>query len=133
MILLVLDNPGDIFLFERALKSIEPSQKWRRVSDGLDAENYLLGRGPYADRSRNPLPEVIICDVHLARVSGVQLAEWLKGEPSLAHIKLCLFSTGPGDEEGLEQVTDCVHLKPESAAEWAPVLSKMIAGETVDR
>src|SRR4051812_47248568 len=105
MVLLVLDNPGDVFLFERALKSIEPTQQWRRVSDGLEAQNYLLGRGPYRDRSRHPLPEVIICDVHLARVSGVELAEWIRTEPELSHILVCLFSTAEPGEEGLEQVT----------------------------
>src|SRR3954470_3394730 len=133
MVLLVLDNPGDVFLFERALRAIEPSQKWRRVSDGLEAQNYLLGRGPYAERSRNPLPEVVICDVHLARVSGVELAEWMRGEAELSHIRVCLFSTGGPDEQGLEQVTDCVHMKPESAHEWAPILSKMIIGEAISR
>jgi len=131
MVLLVLDNPGDVFLFERALRSIEPTLKWRRVSDGFDAQNYLLGRGPYADRSRNALPEVVICDVHLARVSGVELAEWMRAEPELAHIRVCLFSTGDPHEEGLEQVTDCAHMKPESAHEWAPILSKMIAREAI--
>src|SRR3954464_14713688 len=131
LVLLVSGNPADAFLFERALKSIEPALAWRRVTDGHQAQDYLLGRRVFADRSGNPLPTVIICDVYLARVDAVDLVEWIRSNPDLSQIRCCLFSTS--DPSELQHVTDCVYMKPETAHEWAPILSKMIWGEAVEQ
>jgi CheY-like chemotaxis protein len=130
LVLLVSGNAADAFLFERALKTIEPALTWRRVSDGQQAQDYLRGAGAYADRAHNPLPSVMICDLHLARVGVADLVDWVRAQPDLAQIRCCVFSTS--DESGLENVTDCVFMKPETADDWGPVLTKMIWGEPVE-
>jgi CheY-like chemotaxis protein len=80
-ILLVEDDENDAFLFKRALKkcNILSSVQW--VQDGADAISYLTGEVAYVNRTAFPFPEVIVLDLKMPRMPGLDLLAWLRDHP----------------------------------------------------
>src|SRR3974390_3519580 len=78
-ILLESDDPNDVVLVHFAFKRAQIHNPLKVVTDGAEAVEYLKGDGKYADRERWPLPELIVMDIKMPRLSGFEVLEWLKG------------------------------------------------------
>ena len=63
--------------------------------NGQDAIDYLMGNGPYGDRVAYPLPHCIFLDLKLPLIDGFEVLEWLRQQPSLAHIGVLILSSSP--------------------------------------
>ena len=72
-ILLVEDNPDDELLALRALKSNHLLDEVMVVHDGVEALDYLWGRGIYAGRDKTIMPQLILLDLKLPRMDGLEL------------------------------------------------------------
>jgi CheY-like chemotaxis protein len=92
-ILLVEDEPNDIFLFERAFKKLDLSGNLQVVSDGEAAISYLTGEGEYADRERFPIPSLVLLDLKLPRISGLEILSWLRQQPGLRRLLVVVLSS----------------------------------------
>src|ERR1041385_5320211 len=77
-ILLVEDDAKDVTLAEFALKRILPGIQINIVTDGLKAVNYLAGDWPYADRSKYPMPDVVLLDLQLPLLHGFDVVRWIR-------------------------------------------------------
>ena len=77
VILLVEDNPDDEALTLRALKSSNIANEVVVTRDGVEALDYLFGTGAYADRDTRAMPQVILLDLKLPKMDGLELAEAL--------------------------------------------------------
>jgi len=88
------DDPNDIKLVELAFVKM-PKLRLRSVRDGQEAIDYLDGDGQYKDRETFPLPDVIILDLRMPRVTGFEFLTWLHSESSgnLKLIPVMVFST----------------------------------------
>jgi two-component system response regulator len=73
IILLVEDNPNDVALTERALKKSKVINKLVVVGDGAEALDYLFGIGAYAGRGVNNMPQVILLDLKLPKIDGLEV------------------------------------------------------------
>jgi len=73
MILLVEDNPDDELLTLRALKQNNILNEVVVAHDGAEALDYLFGTGKYAGRDLNRMPEVILLDLKLPKVDGLEV------------------------------------------------------------
>ena len=82
-ILLVEDNPGDVRLVQEAVKEFKVSNKLHVVGDGVAAMEYVRGEGQYQERD---LPDLILLDLNLPRMSGHEILAELKGDPDLRRI-----------------------------------------------
>ena len=82
-ILLAEDNEDDIILIQRAFTKARLANPLRVVHDGDEAIRYLAGEGPYANRQENPLPLMLLLDLHLPKVDGFEVLHWLQGKPQL--------------------------------------------------
>ena len=91
-ILIAEDNSADAELMELALKKAGFKGTVRFVGDGHEAVEYLKGEGPYEDRSEFPFPRVIISDLKMPRVSGLELLQWLRRHPQCHIVPLILLS-----------------------------------------
>lgn len=91
--LLIEDDPNDILLIQRAFAKAALVNPLRVVRDGEEALNYLAGRGPYVDRSRYPLPSLILLDLKLPRKSGLEILEWVRQQPALAHTPVIVLTS----------------------------------------
>lgn len=99
IILQVEDDPNDVILLDVAFKQAEISSPVRVVSNGHEAIDYLSGRGSYEDRGRFPLPGLILLDLHLPRISGIEVLDYLAQEPTLRHIPVVVMSSSNQPED----------------------------------
>ncbi len=90
-ILLVEDDSNDVVLLERAFRKAEVSDCFQIVPDGEAAMHYLAGIGEYADRTRYPMPRLVILDVRLPRKSGFEFLQWLRQQPELKSLPVVML------------------------------------------
>lgn len=92
-ILLVEDEENDATLLKMAFKrnNIRNPVQW--VQDGLEAIAYLNGEGAYADRARYPFPEVLILDLKMPRMSGLELLSWVREHPEYRVIPTIIMTS----------------------------------------
>lgn len=83
-LLLVEDNPEDEMLALRALKKALPSTRIDVARDGQQALDYLFKTDAYANREGPDLPAVVLLDISLPRLSGLEVLERLRADPRTA-------------------------------------------------
>ena len=101
LILMVEDEADQVVITKHALERANLVNPVRIVSDGEQAVDYLSGKGPYADRKTNPLPSLILLDLKLPRLGGLDVLAWLRKQPSLRKIPVAILtsSINPRDRE----------------------------------
>lgn len=92
-ILLVEDDPNDVFLVRRAFRKAGLPEPSHVAGDGDEAVRYLEGRGGYADRSHFPLPRLMLLDLKLPRRSGLEVLAWVREHPSLARLSVVVLTS----------------------------------------
>lgn len=91
-ILLVEDNPNDLELALLALEKSNLANEVITVRDGAEALDYLFRRGAYAQRSQGN-PVVVLLDLKLPKLDGIQVLEIIKAEPSLSSLPVVILTT----------------------------------------
>ena len=91
--LVVEDEPGDALLIQRAFAKAKIPNPVHLVRDGDQAVEYLQGLGPYSDRTRYPLPKVMLLDLKLPRRSGLEVLEWLREKPGLKRLSVVVLTS----------------------------------------
>jgi CheY-like chemotaxis protein len=91
-ILHVEDSEEDAILFTRACEAAELPADFRRVADGFKAVAYLKGVEEFTDRSKYPLPDLIVLDLKLPGMGGFDFLKWLRNEPGLASLPILVFT-----------------------------------------
>lgn len=92
-ILLVEDNPDDVLLIQRAFRKANLVNPISVVDDGEKAINYLSGAGEYADRSRHPVPVLVLLDLKLPRKSGHEVLAWIKQHAALKRLPVVVLTS----------------------------------------
>ena len=93
-ILLVEDDPNDIFLIRRAFQKANILHPIHVVEDGEQATAYLAGEKKFSDRIRYPLPTLVILDLKLPRKAGVEVLTWLRAqEAPLCHLPVIVLTS----------------------------------------
>jgi len=92
-ILLVEDDENDAMLLRMAFErnSIANPVQW--VKDGLEAVAYLNGDGVYADRTKYPFPEVLLVDLKMPRMTGLELLQWISEHPEFRIIPTIIMTS----------------------------------------
>jgi CheY-like chemotaxis protein len=99
-VLLVEDDNNDVILVKHTLKKAQIQNPLQVVSDGEEAVEYLKGDGKYEDRDRWPLPELIVMDIKMPRLSGFDVLEWLKGNGGpLRRIPIVIVSSSDNPDD----------------------------------
>jgi CheY-like chemotaxis protein len=92
-VLLVEDNPDDVFIVQRTFQKLKLPGSIQIASDGDEAVAYLSGTGKYSDRERFPFPAVVLLDLKLPRRSGLEVLEWLKAQPILRRLPVIVLTS----------------------------------------
>ena len=77
-ILQVEDDPNDVFFLQKALKKLEVTNPVQVATDGQQAIDYLAGAGKFADRAKFPFPSLVLLDVKLPYVMGLEVLRWIR-------------------------------------------------------
>ena len=97
-ILLVEDNPDHAELVMRSLES-HPSAKITHLSDGEAALNYLFRRGLYSDDERWPLPQMMLLDLRLPKVDGLDVLHRIKTSGRFDEIPIVILTTSQAESD----------------------------------
>ena len=91
-VLLAEDDPNDLIFFKRAICKANLTISLQVVENGVEAVEYLMGEGDYADRESYPLPKLIITDITMPLMNGFELLAWIKQQPDLQYIPVAVMS-----------------------------------------
>lgn len=92
-LLLVEDNPEDEMLALRALKKALPSTRIDVARDGQQALDYLFKTEAFANREGPELPAVVLLDISLPRLSGLEVLERLRADPRTACLPVVMLTS----------------------------------------
>jgi two-component system response regulator len=92
-ILLVEDEEGDVFFMRQALKKAGVLNPLQVASDGQQAIDYFKGTGKFANREEFPLPCLVLLDLKLPLVMGLDVLKWIRERPEMAMIVVILTSS----------------------------------------
>ena len=98
-LLLADDDPDDRLLVGEALQEGAAAVDLRCVEDGEELVGYLLRRGPYADPSSSPHPDLILLDLKMPRKDGHQALKEIKADPRLRRIPVVVLTTSKAEED----------------------------------
>ena len=97
-ILLVEDDPADAKLVLDALADLRLDQQTLRLPDGIQALDYLNTRGKFTDRPSGH-PAVVLLDVKMPGLSGLEVLEQLRSEPSLRLIPVVMLTASRQEQD----------------------------------
>jgi CheY-like chemotaxis protein len=92
-ILLVEDNPDDVELTLHALQKNNLANRIHVVRDGAEALEFLFCTGAYADRDVNDVPKVILLDLKLPKVDGLEVLRRVKSDPRTQAIPVVVLTS----------------------------------------
>lgn len=124
-ILLVEDNPGDVRLTLEALKAGKINNKVRVLGDGEEAVQYLKRQNGFESR---PLPDLILLDLNLPRLSGREVLAIIKEDDELKHIPVIILTTSKAEDDVLKSYqhhANCYITKPVDFEQFSVVIKKL--------
>lgn len=101
-ILLVEDNPEDVELTLRALRKHNLANPIQVARDGAEALDFLFGEGAYAGRDVEQLPRVVILDLKLPKVNGLEVLRRLRAEERTRTLPVVILTSSQQDQDIVE-------------------------------
>lgn len=126
-ILLVEDNPNDVELTLRAFKKRNLANKVYTVGDGAEALEYIFSTGRYSDRNINIPPKVILLDLKLPKVNGIEVLKKIKSDERTKAIPVVVMTSSREDvdlKECYKLGTNSYIQKPVDFDQFVEVLSE---------
>ena len=102
MILVVEDNPDDEALTLRALKKNNIGNQVFVVRDGAEALDFLFCTGTYADRDPRQMPEMILLDLKLPKVDGLEVLRRLRADERTCLLAVVILTSSNEEQDLLE-------------------------------
>ena len=98
-ILLIEDNPDHAELIKRGFQDHRIANKIYHVSDGEAALDYLFHRGDYADPKKSPSPHIILLDLRLPKIDGLEVLKEIKSDKNLRSIPVVVLTTSEAEKD----------------------------------
>lgn len=128
MILLVEDNPDDEELTIRALKKSKIANEICVARDGKEALDFMFCEGKYADRDHDHVPAVILLDLKLPKLSGIDVLKRLRGDARTRVIPVVVLTSSSEEEDMLDSYESGANSyvrKPVGFNEFANAVSQL--------
>jgi two-component system response regulator len=101
LILLVEDNDDDAELTERAFQEARIANPLVRVRDGVEALDFLFRRGQHAGRAAWEQPAVVLLDLKLPRLNGLDVLKAVRADPRTAHLPVVILTSSAEETDRL--------------------------------
>ena len=102
MILLVEDNADHTDLIMRVFESYRVTNRIVHVGDGEAALDYLFRRGDYESPEKSPRPHVILLDLRLPKIDGIEVLKVIKQSDDLRRIPVVIVSTSEAEQDVIQ-------------------------------
>lgn len=129
-VLVIEDTEDDVFFLKRALKAANVAHPVQVVEDGQLAIDYLSGTGAYADREKYPLPFLILLDLKLPYVMGLDVLKWIRARRELDPVVVAILTSSQQDHDLTETSRlggNFYFVKPPSVQKLSELVQKMSA------
>ena len=127
-VLLVEDNPSDAEMTIRALKKNNLANKLLHVKDGAEALDFLFGEGEYLGREVKHVPRVILLDLKMPKVNGIEVLEKIKADFRTKNIPVVVLTSSkenPDIQECYELGVNGYVVKPVEFDEFHKAISDL--------
>ena len=127
-ILLVEDTQQDELLILRTLNKVNLGNGLDVVRDGQQALDYLFREGEFAGRAGSDLPTVVLLDVNLPRVSGLEVLERLRADPRTRLLPIVILTSSDEEQDRLrsyENGANSFVRKPLVFTEFAETVARL--------
>ena len=101
-LLFVEDNPFDVELTLRSLKAVGLEKRVKVVRDGKEAVDYVSRTGPYQARPREGDPKLVLLDLKLPKMTGLQVLQWIRADPGTKGLPVIILTTFEDDRDVVE-------------------------------
>ena len=128
LILLVEDNPQDELLILRNLRKAMVANRIDVARDGQQALDYLFQEGEFAGREGPSLPTVVLLDIGLPRLSGLEVLERLRADPRTELLPVVILTSSDDERDRLrsyENGCNSFVRKPVDFAEFAETVARL--------
>ena len=98
-VLIVEDTEDDVFFLRRAMKEADINNPLQIVADGQQAIDYLDGKGVYADREKYPIPFLVLLDLKLPYVMGLDVLKWIRERPQFEKMLVVVLTSSQQDSD----------------------------------
>jgi CheY-like chemotaxis protein len=98
-VLLVEDEPAHAEIVKRNFKIIQIANTLKHVSDGQSALDYLYRKNAFSDPYSSPRPGLILIDLRLPKVDGLQVLKTIKSDPGLKNIPVVVLTTSASETD----------------------------------
>jgi two-component system, response regulator len=127
-ILIVDDSPHDAELTIRALKKSRLANAVTHLIDGAEALDFLFGRGKYVDRDITNVPNLILLDLKMPKVNGLEVLKRIKSEPHTSMIPVVILTSSAEDPDvkrSYELGANSYIIKPVEFNNFAKIISEL--------
>jgi CheY-like chemotaxis protein len=127
-ILIVEDNPHDAELAIRALKKNHLANHVTHLVDGEEALDFLFGKGRYAGRDTKNVPRVILLDLKMPRINGLEVLKQIKANPTTKIIPVVILTSSDEDPDirrSFELGAEKYIVKPVDFNNFAKIISEL--------
>lgn len=101
-ILLVEDSPQDLELALRALRKANLTNHIEIARDGVEAMEFIFCEGPYVGRKIEDGPKVILLDLKLPKIDGLEVLQRIKSDPRTQHIPIVVLTSSKEQSDVVE-------------------------------
>ncbi len=101
-VLLIEDNPNDVEMTLYAFEQYRLSNRIHVVRDGAEALDFIFGAGVYAGRNVEDVPRVILLDLKLPKVDGIEVLRRLKSDPRTRGIPVVVMTSSREERDVVE-------------------------------
>ena len=98
-ILYAEDEENDIFLLNLAFEDLGSPHTLKVVPDGEQAIEYLAGTGTFSDRARHPLPALVLLDINMPKISGLEVLQWIRRQPEFESLPVVMLTSSLRQED----------------------------------
>lgn len=127
-VLMVEDNPADAELALRSLKQFKVINQIHWLKDGAEALNFLFCREEFADRVNMPRPRVVLLDLKLPKVDGMEVLRQVKADARTKAIPVVILTSSKEERDLVESYNLCANsyiVKPVDFAQFAESMRQL--------
>ena len=129
-VLLVEDDENDVFFFKRAMKLAGWTDPLQVARDGKQAIDYLGGSGQFSSRDEFPLPALLLLDLKLPYVNGLEVLKWIRDNPALRQMAIIVLTSSREDvdiERACQLGANAYVVKPAASEELVDLVKAIWA------